>query len=226
MLGIACAAGCTRPSTDRREARDRHMRRALAAKEAQDIEGAIRWCEQALARKPDLALAHRELGLMLDNYRQDLVGAIYHYRRYLELRPDSRNRADVEDLIRHCRTSFAAQISESPDELKRGLKTRDARIQQLELELAALRYPAEGEPVGSKAKAKEKPVAKKVAAPPAAAPAADQVHVVQAGENLATISMRYYGTRAKWKQIFDANRDRLADANNLRVGTQLTIPPE
>ena len=216
MLGLACVAGCTRVASDSRDARDRHLRRAFAAKDSQDIDGAIGWCEKALARNPDLALAHRELALMLDNYRQDYVGALYHYQRYLQLRPDAENRAAVEELIRYCRLSFAAQVTETPEEIRRGLQERDERIQQLELELASLRgaAPSPAKP----AVAATKPGTE------ASAPQG-QVHVVQGGENLATISERYYGTRARWKTIFDANRDRLNDANNLRVGTTLTIPP-
>lgn len=216
LLMLICALGCSRSTNESREARDRYLRRAFAAKEAQDIDGAIRWCEKALEKNPKLALAHRELGLMLDNYHQDYVGALYHYRRYLELRPETKNREAVEELIGHCRLAFAAQIAESPDEIKRDLKARDARIRELELEVARLRPPRADEvvmppPVGE-------------ADPDASAPA--PVHAVQAGENLAMISMRYYGTPANWKKIFDANRDRLTDANNLRVGVRLTIPPE
>ncbi len=214
VLGIAGAAGCGRGTADEREARDRHLRRAFAAKEAQDIDRAIALCERALERRPDLALAHRELGLMLDNYRQDPVAAIYHYRRYLELRPETKNRAAVEQLIQHCRTAFAAQVAASPDEMQRALRARDERIAALELELVALREPAAAAAVPVPAPAPAAP------SPPA------RVHVVQAGETLATISSRYYGTPAKWKAIFNANPGRLTDANSVRVGTKLDIPPE
>lgn len=216
LLGIGSGAGCGGgDSAERREARDRYLRRAEAAKQAQDVDGAIALCEQALERRPRLALAHRELGLMLDNYRQDYVAALYHYRRYLQLRPDSPNRADVEALIQRCRLSYAAQIAESPAEVKRDLQARDERIRNLELEAAALREKAAGTPAP-------------VPPPPpaAAAVAASRTHVVQAGENLGTISTRYYGTPAKWKNIFNANRDKVPDANNLRVGTRLVIPNE
>jgi tetratricopeptide (TPR) repeat protein len=215
-LCLALAAGCGRASDERREARDRYLRRAEAAKKAQDVDRAIALCEQALERHPNLALAHRELGLMLDNYRQDYVAALYHYQRYLQLRPDSPNRADVEALIQRARLSFAAQIAETPDEVKRDLQARDERIRTLELEAVALREKSGG-------------AGAPVARPPpaaAAAPAPMQVHVVQAGENLGAISSRYYGTPAKWKNIFNANRERVPDANNLRVGTRLDIPKE
>lgn len=224
MVCLAVWAGCSPRSEDAREARNRYMRRAYAAKEAQDIDGAIEWCRQALERRPNLALAHRELALMLDQYREDHVGAIYHYRRYLELRPDLPDRQAVEDLIRHCRVSLAMAVSDTPEEWQRDLQVRNERIRELEKEIALWRAGGASPTPGASA-----PTARR--AEPAAAtarPAAQepmQMHVVQAGENLATISLRYYGTRARWKTIFDANRDRLTNANNLRVGDALVIPP-
>ena len=230
-LCLVVGAGCSRTSGEPREARDRHLRQAYAAKEAQDIDRAIVLCEQALARHPDLASAHRELGLMLDNYRQDYVAALYHYQRYLQLRPAAQDRAGVEELIQHARYSFAAQIAAAPEELKKNLQARDERIRKLETEVVALREKiADAGPApspGSKTKAVAQTKTQQggasdvaVATPPV------RIHVVQAGENLATISTRYYGTPAKWKNIFNANQERLTDANNLRVGTKLTIPPE
>ncbi len=226
LLGGAVWPGCAPSGGEAWEVRDRHLRRARAAKDAQDVDRAIDLCEKALARKPDLALAHRELGLMLDNYRQDYLRALYHYRRYLELRPDSPYRADVEELARQCRASCVAQMEESSVELKRVLQARDERIRRLELEVAELRQQA-----AAAAAPRTPPPAESSAPPvpvPAAAPAAPaaQVHVVQAGETLGTISARYYGTPAQWTTIYRANRDRVADANNVRVGTRLDIPPQ
>ena len=197
-LAIALAAGCGRADAERRDAGDRYLRRALAARQAEDVDGAIRWCEKALRRRPDLAAAHRELALMQDHFKQDRLAALYHYRRYLELRPDSAERADVEEMMATCGRALAAQLL------------------------------AEGTVLPPPPAAAVPAVAPRVAAPAAVAPAAatePQTHVVQAGENLATISSRYYGTPSKWKLIFSANQDRLNDANNLRVGTRIAIPP-
>ena len=187
-LGLVLVFGCERPADDRRDARDRYLRRALAAKESEDVERAIALCEKALARRPDLALAHRELALMYDHFKQDCVPALYHYRRYLDLRPAAESRADVEDMMAECVRKLAAG------------------------------------PVAALAPTPPPAAAVAPAVEPPAAPA-QQFHVVQAGENLATISTRYYGTPSKWKLIFNANQGRLADANNLRVGTRLEIPP-
>ncbi len=226
-LCLLLLLGCERISEDRREARDRYLLRAEAAKNAQDIDGAIALCEKAVQRRPDLALAHRELGLMLDNFRQDYVAAIYHYQRYLQLRPDSENRAAIEQLIQHCRISFASQIQESPEEWKNHLREREARIQKLELEVSDLRAKTPAALSEKKATVETKVVPDQVSSSVASTNApAVQVHIVQVGENLATISTKYYGTPSKWKTIFNANRERLSDANNLRVGTQIAIPKE
>ena len=195
-LCLALAAGCGRASDDRRDARDRNLRRAQAARDAEDVDAAIRWCEKTLARRPDSALAHRELALMYDHFKQDYVPALYHYRRYLELRPDSPDRADVEDMMAECGRAFAAQFG------------------------APAVRPPRAQPAQEALPPAPPPVA---AAAPAAAP--PRTHVVQPGETLGTISARYYGTPAKWAVLFNANRDRVSDANNLRVGARLDIPP-
>lgn len=232
LLILAAAAGCQRATDDQREARNRHMRRALAAKDAQDIDGAIEWCERALERKPGLALAHRELALMLDGFREDYVAAIYHYQRYLDLRPDTPNREAVEELIRHCRMNFAAQIGATPEEWQRDLQVRNDRIRALETELALWRSGDIQAAAGS-ASPSAAPPAAPAARVPAPAPSASEApppaartHVVSAGETLGTISSRYYGSPAKWNRIFEANRDRIQNPNNVRVGTALVIPAD
>ena len=195
-LCLALACGCGRASEDRRDARDRNLRRAQAARDAEDLDAAIRWCEKALARRPDSPRAHRELALIYDHFKQDYVPALYHYRRYLELRPDSEDRADVEDMLAKCGRAFAAQVAAAPAD----------------------------QPAAVPARAEPPPAPAAAAVSPAPA-ASTSVHVVQPGETLGTISARYYGTPAKWSVLFNANRDRVPDANNVRVGTRLDVPP-
>lgn len=62
--------------------------------------------------------------------------------------------------------------------------------------------------------------------PPAApAPAATE-YTVQAGDSLARISRRFYGSERFVDLIFNANRDRLRDKDEVRLGQQLRIPPK
>lgn len=51
-----------------------------------------------------------------------------------------------------------------------------------------------------------------------------RTHVVAKGDTLSSIARKYYGDSSKWKTIFNANRNRIADPNRLTVGTKLIIP--
>ncbi len=218
-LCLALVMGCSRVPDESREARDRHMRRAAAAMKDQNTDEAIVWYEKALERRPNRALAHRKLGMIFQNVRQDYVSALYHYNRYLQLRPESEHRSDIEGFIQDCRMSYAAQIAAFPEELKRDIQARNDRIQRLEIEVASLRAAqADRSPSLSPEHPGE------TASAMNSDSAAPRIHVVEAGENLATISTRYYGTPSRWKYIFNANQGRLTDANNIRVGTRLNIP--
>ncbi len=84
------------------------------------------------------------------------------------------------------------------------------------------------------------PVANDGSAPPAvtdnAKPAAEEppdpelarlpgrVHTVQAGETLYSITAKYYGDGKHWRKILVANRNRLSDPQDLRVGMKLIVP--
>lgn len=62
---------------------------------------------------------------------------------------------------------------------------------------------------------------------PTAAPASTarpRSHVVATGDTLMALAGRYYGDESRWPEILDANRDRIADPDNLRIGTELLIP--
>ena len=59
--------------------------------------------------------------------------------------------------------------------------------------------------------------------PPAVSPS-EKSHLVVAGDSLARISQRYYGTANRWQDIYLANPDKIGLDGVLRLGTQLRIP--
>ena len=68
-------------------------------------------------------------------------------------------------------------------------------------------------------------------AEPASAPGKKKVsnarpveHVVRTGDNLWNISKKYYGSGAKWKLIYEANRSAIKKQDFLEPGTVLAIP--
>ncbi|MEM8783501.1 MAG: LysM peptidoglycan-binding domain-containing protein [Planctomycetota bacterium] len=58
---------------------------------------------------------------------------------------------------------------------------------------------------------------------PPARPAA-QTYTVQAGDNLSNIAEATLGSRDRWRELYDANRDRLDTPDRVRIGQELRIP--
>ncbi|MEM8873311.1 MAG: LysM domain-containing protein [Planctomycetota bacterium] len=61
----------------------------------------------------------------------------------------------------------------------------------------------------------------------AVAPEADLTidgHVIKPGETLSDIALQHYGKSYLWRDIYEANRDKLESPNRLKVGVVLTIP--
>ena len=115
LTGALFLSGCGGAGTqDRREERDPLLKRAQARKNTQDMDGAIELYQKALERKPTLARAHLELALLYDQSKGDYVRAIYHYQRYLDMRPDAEKRDLIEDLIKHAKIAFAASLPDQP----------------------------------------------------------------------------------------------------------------
>lgn len=50
------------------------------------------------------------------------------------------------------------------------------------------------------------------------------LHIVAEGETLSGIARRYYRNSQRWPEIFEANRNLLADERSLRIGMELHIP--
>ena len=53
-----------------------------------------------------------------------------------------------------------------------------------------------------------------------------RTYTVQRGDTLSKISLRYFGTTKRWKDIYNANKNKITNINQLKVGTQLTIPED
>ena len=49
-------------------------------------------------------------------------------------------------------------------------------------------------------------------------------HIVEKGDNLSKLAEEYLGSRLKWREIFEANKDKISDPNSIYVGQELVIP--
>jgi len=79
-----------------------------------DYQGAIECFEKALEANPRSALAHFEAGLLYEKHKMDHAAAIYHFERFLELRPGSGYAEVVRQHILACKQELAKTVSLGP----------------------------------------------------------------------------------------------------------------
>jgi tetratricopeptide (TPR) repeat protein len=229
LRGVACGAllftaGCGDSGSwqDSRDERDPMLLRARAAKNAQDYLKAIELYSETLERRPRLANAHLEVGMLYEK-KEDYVRAIYHYQRYLELRPAAQKNKLVEDMVRVAKVCYAASLPNRPpgalEEI--ALLTRENKSLRAQVRKYAppgTLPPEFAELVASTNALKPAPPQPVAAQPPV------RTHVVQPGETLASIAQKEYKDRSKAAKIFEANRDTLTSPQSIRAGQTLVIP--
>jgi len=106
-----------------------------------DYQGAMESFEKALEANPKSAAAHFELGCLFDQKDSDPAGAIYHYDRYLKLRPNADNAEIVKTRIVACKQELARSVSLEPvtQRLQNDLDRVSAQNKELRDELEKMR---------------------------------------------------------------------------------------
>ncbi|MFU8780545.1 MAG: LysM peptidoglycan-binding domain-containing protein [Kiritimatiellia bacterium] len=118
IKGIVCLCvlsavmvGCTESPVGRRDARERNNRLVVSAYEqieAGAFAEAALLLREALDEYPTLVRPHLDLAILLHERQQDYVRAIYHYRRYLELRTATEKDVLIQKRIDQARDSLVA----------------------------------------------------------------------------------------------------------------------
>ena len=220
--GVMLATGCGPQAAklDLAEIQDPLIRKAKAKQDQGDYEGALRSLRQALDKRPRLAQAHLDTGLLYDNYKKDYLAAIYHYQRYLELRPDTEKKGMLEDLIRKAKMSYVASFADQLPghaDTFRSLKEENLRLKK-DLQVVRANLAQQMLPPAGRAGA---------AAPGSQHTGGElgsSLYRVQPNETLSAIAAKVYQDPNEWSKIFEANRGSLASPEKLRVGQELIIP--
>ena len=113
MLLAVIHAGCGRSGLSEYEKRQRGnalFRQAINAEESGDIDGAIKLYKQVMIDEPTAYSAHFMLATLLHDHAEDYIGAIYHYKRYIELEPESEKRELAEERIKIAEHLLAPKI--------------------------------------------------------------------------------------------------------------------
>ena len=247
------------------------------------------------------AESHLEAAILYHKHIKDPIAAIYHYRRYRELKPNTDQARLVLQSIEACVRDFARTLPAQPldnqvertdlmdavDRLQRGKSTAEGATRGRARGGAGwcalsgntggsvpapandggflLSAPGDGgqgvggfaagpvedlavagqgeysTPVGVVPVDTAPPVAPAprpvlttpsvsvAAPPPAPEPTVTQnanvrKHVVAKGDTLQSISLRYYGTRSRFREIYAANRNVMPNEGTLSIGMELRIP--
>lgn len=92
------------------EDRDRHFQRARDAELLRDFEAAAAHYEQALERNPRLANAHLGFAALCEGPLGRYADAVYHYQRYLRLRPNDPRADDIRRRVTNCTERLATTV--------------------------------------------------------------------------------------------------------------------
>ncbi len=233
LLGL-CTAGCSRPvqQADGDEMDHPMMIKARDLEQQGDIEGARRIYTVMLEKHADMGRAHLGLALLLDRPGGDPVRAVYHYQRYLELRPDTEKRKMIEGRIRGATAAMVravytneASVASRLAELER--EHQDLKVQKANLEtrlahaqLSLRNYQNRQARLAAQA---ERSLEAGGMAATDIRPAIRTVRV-QKNDTLRRIAMRVYGSQDRWRDIYEANRNLLQKPEDVRTGQMLVVP--
>ena len=201
---------------------------AMLVKEGQP-DKAVQVLQEAIESGPRMARLHLELAIVLHESQKDYLGAAYHYRKYLELRPDTQKRSLIENRMKTAQQLLAAGVAGTAKtaaaaallELKKENADLLARNLQLEDQLRAAK-PLYREAMRSRE-------ASNTVSGTAGPAEADQNsgfrrYAVQGGDSLSSIAVKFYKDASRWDQIYEANRKELENSNDLKIGQMLIIP--
>lgn len=135
MVGVC---GCDRlpGSGADQEARARSstvFANAMEDYQAGRVDAAIAGFEHVLKDDPTLYLAHFQLATLLQDVRKDYMGALVHYRAYLDMRPETDKTTLAQERSGRCKDLLAAEYAQKGG-IAPNRKGDDDAIRKLEAE--------------------------------------------------------------------------------------------
>jgi LysM repeat protein len=213
LVAALGAAGCDRMITPRNTQIVKDADRKAAEG---DYLRAINLYESALDDGPACADIHYKLALLYDDKMNDPLNALHHFKRYLTLKPTGSRAGDVKNFMKRDEIALATTLSGD------AIVTR-AEAARLKNENLNLRKELE-ERVAKSRVAPENSTTRESRVGKAAMKAGNRSYVVEQGDTLYSIARKFYKSPARWKEIRDANRNKVGDGGKLQPGESLTIP--
>lgn len=182
--------------------------------------------------------SHLEVGYIYLNALKDPIRSIYHFDRYLELKPDSSQSVQVKQMIETAKKEFIRQIPTKPfqSDLDRVDLLEIIKKQQREFEALKKKYNQAlfriknlQDTFGVQSNGLSSSGKQVYSAVPSESAVIDpnnipRTYVVQAGDSLSKISKKFYGTESRFIDILQANREIISNERSLRIGLEIVIP--
>lgn len=239
-LALCAAAGCYQPGTGSRdEEKEPHFQAGRARVNALDYKGAIAAFERALEANPRSAAAHFELGWLYADKVPDPAAAIFHYERYLRLRPNAENADTVRQHILRLKQELAKAVLPLPASpgVQRELELLAEENRRLREELTRWREwyaaqsgrtnasapqpPPETRALAAAAAAESRPAPTPASSSASATSSrpAPRIHKVQPGETPSSIARKY---GVSLEALLAANPG--LNPRRMQIGQSLNIP--
>ena len=237
--GLIALTGCDKNSgtMEEREERDPNILSGQQYMDQGNYDAAIQEFKLAMVQEPRMARPHLDLATIYQNYVYNPIHAIYHYDRYLELRPESEKSEFILEQRQKVFNKFAQTLVDNLPEVQNMLKERNTLVQQnndLKRQLAAALKKQSAQPTTTQTASA--PVAKKTVTQTvpkstgsatqakSASTQKHQIYHVVGGDTLSKIATKFYGDSGKWDAIYEANKDMMRSPGDLKVGQTLVIP--
>jgi tetratricopeptide (TPR) repeat protein len=221
------------------EEKESHYMAGKSCASSMDYRGAIEAFEKAVEVNPRSASAHFQLGWLYEEKEPDSAAAIYHYERFLKLRPNADNAEFVRQRINNCKQDLAKTIMPLPipagmqrefEQLIEDNKRLSADNERLRAAMAGRSQQAPTNPPSqtvTRATQNPRPTSASGNAIRAGTAAgnlspvgATRTHVVQPGETPVSIAKKH---SVKLDDLLKANPG--LDPKRMRVGKLLNLPP-
>lgn len=225
---IIALSGCGNDQvpSDESEKNDPLVKAALSYRDNGQWDQAEKAFKDALVNEPLMASPHLELALIYQQQKPDFARAIYHFERYLELRPNAEKADLIEEQILNTKQAFAVNtINQNPELLEHvpalnELSQENALLKRRLAEASQVRQTTTQTPTPTTTP----PERTTTATTSEPATTSYQTYTVVSGDTLNKIAIKFYGDATKWDVIYDANRESMTSPNSLNVGQTLVIP--
>lgn len=234
FTALITLTGCDKDagSMEAREERDPNVLSGQEFMEQGNYDAAIDEFQRAIEQEPRMARPHLDLAMIYQQYKVNYIHAIYHYDRYLELRPDAEKAEFINEQKLKVAQALANTLINNSPEVKKVVQERNTLIQEnneLKRKLAAslkrTSTPTPATPPQTVTQTVPKsttPVQQEKPIP--ATSQKPQIYHVIAGDTLSKISTQFYGDSGKWDIIYEANKEMMRSPGDLKVGQTIVIP--